>query len=217
MVMHKIVNTHEALALYERMLQENFKPDSISFLGVLSACISADMVAKGREYFNSISEHGITPTFDHYACMVTLIGRSSGVDKAMDLIKCITHEPYYLIWSTLLSICAKKDDIKNAELTAGHLFKLDLHNAGPYILLSNLYATCGRWKKVGDVQSLMNKNNAKKFAAYSLVEVESEVHKFISEDSTHPAVKNIYNELNILISILQRIGKPNGAGNRREN
>ncbi|RYQ96992.1 hypothetical protein Ahy_B08g092952 [Arachis hypogaea] len=97
MVMHKIVNPHEGLDLYERMLQENIKPDSISFLGVLSACISADMVAKGQEYFNSISEHGMTPTLDHYACMVTLIGRSSGVDKAMDFIKCITHELDYPI------------------------------------------------------------------------------------------------------------------------
>ncbi|RYQ96987.1 hypothetical protein Ahy_B08g092948 isoform B [Arachis hypogaea] len=131
------VNPHEVLALYERMLQKNVKPNSISFVGILSACISADMVAKGREYFNSISEHGMTPTLDHYACMVTLIGRSSGVDKAMDLIKCITHEPDYLIWSTLFSICGKK------ELTANHLFKLDLHNARPYIMLSNLYATCG--------------------------------------------------------------------------
>ncbi|XLR34550.1 hypothetical protein HN51_043873 [Arachis hypogaea] len=90
---------------------KNVKPNSISFVGILSACISADMVAKGREYFNSISEHGMTPTLDHYACMVTLIGRSSGVDKAMDLIKCITHEPDYLIWSTLFSICGKKGDI----------------------------------------------------------------------------------------------------------
>ncbi|QHN95945.1 hypothetical protein HN51_043869 [Arachis hypogaea] len=197
---------HEALALYERMLQENIKPDSISFVGVLSACINADMVAKGHEYFNSISEHGMTPTLDHYACMVTLIGRSSSVDKAVDLIKCMPNEPDYLIWSTLLSICAKKGDIKNAELAAGHLFKLDPHNAGPYIMLSNLYAACGRWEKVGDVRSLMNKNNAKKFAAYSLVEVGIEVHKFVSEDRNHPAVKQIYDELNKLISILQQIG-----------
>ncbi|RYQ96999.1 hypothetical protein Ahy_B08g092960 [Arachis hypogaea] len=52
----------------------------------------------------------------------------------------------------------------------------------------------------------MNKNNAKKFVAYSLVEVESDVNKFVSEDRAHPAVEKIYDELNILISILQQIG-----------
>ncbi|XLT05117.1 hypothetical protein HN51_043866 [Arachis hypogaea] len=134
------------------------------------------MVGKGHENFNSISEHGMTPIMDHYACMVTLIGRSSSVDKAVDLIKSMPHVPDYPIWSTPLSICAKKGDIKNAELAAG------------------------------DVRSLMNKNNTKKFAAYSLVEVESEVHKFVSEDHTHSAVEKIYDELNRLISILQRIG-----------
>ncbi|RYQ96996.1 hypothetical protein Ahy_B08g092957 [Arachis hypogaea] len=134
----------QALALYERILQENIKPDSINFVGVLSACISADMVGKGHENFNSISEHGMTPIMDHYACMVTLIGRSSSVDKAVDLIKSMPHVPDYPIWSTPLSICAKKGDIKNAELAAGHFFKLDPHNAGSYIMLSNLYAAYGR-------------------------------------------------------------------------
>ncbi|KAL4293366.1 hypothetical protein AHAS_Ahas18G0120900 [Arachis hypogaea] len=105
---------------------------------------NADMVGKGHENFNSISEHGMTPIMDHYACMVTLIGRSSSVDKAVDLIKSMPHVPDYPIWSTPLSICAKKGDIKNAELAAGHFFKLDPHNAGSYIMLSNLYAAYGR-------------------------------------------------------------------------
>lgn len=196
----------EALVLYERMLQENFKPDYISFVGVLSACINGDMVEEGQKYFDSISEHGMTPTLDHYACMVTLLGRSGRIDKAVDLIKGMPHEPDYLIWSTLLSVCAKKGDVKNAELAANNLFELDPHNAGPYIMLSNLYAACGRWKDVAVVRSLMKSNNAKKFAAYSWVEVENEVHRFVSEDHTHPEAKRIYSELNKLISVLQQIG-----------
>ena len=196
----------EALALYERMLLENIEPDNISFVGVLSACINADMVKEGQKYFDSISEQGMTPTLDHYACMVTLLGRSGSIDKAVDLIKGMPHEPDYLIWSTLLSVCAKKGDIKNAELAADHLFESDPRNAGPYIMLSNLYAACGRWKDVAVVRSLMKNNNAKKFAAYSWVEVESEVHKFVSEDRAHPEVERIYDELNRLISILQQNG-----------
>ncbi|KAK7251535.1 hypothetical protein RIF29_34825 [Crotalaria pallida] len=196
----------EALVLYERMLQENFRPDNVSFVAVLSACISADMVEEGQKYFNSISEHGMTPTLDHYACMVTLLGRSGHIDKAVDLINGMPHGPDYLIWSTLLSVCAKKGDIKNAELAANHLFELDPHNAGPYIQLSNIYATCGRWKDVADVRSLMKNNNAKKFAAYSWVEVENEVHRFVSEDRTHPEVERIYAKLNNLISLLQQNG-----------
>ncbi|XP_061371128.1 pentatricopeptide repeat-containing protein At1g11290, chloroplastic-like [Gastrolobium bilobum] len=195
----------EALALYEKMLQENFKPDNISFVGVLSACVNAEMVEEGQKCFDSIREQGMTPTLDHYGCMITLLGRSGKIDKAVDLIKSMPHEPDYRIWSTLLSVCTK-GDIKNAELAASHLFELDQHNAGPYIMLSNLYAACGRWKDVAAVRSLMKNRNAKKFAAYSWVEIENEVHRFVSEDRTHPEVKRIYGELNKLISILQQIG-----------
>ncbi|XP_057421806.1 pentatricopeptide repeat-containing protein At4g16835, mitochondrial-like [Lotus japonicus] len=195
----------EALALYERMLQDNLKPDNISFVGILSACKNADMVKEGQKYFDSITERGMTPTLDHYACMVTLLGRSGSVDKAVDLIKGMPHKPDYLIWSALLSVCGK-DDMKIAELAASHLFRLDPQNAGPYIMLSNLYAACGMWKEKADVRSLMKNKCAKKFAAYSWVEVENEVHRFVSEDRTHPEVERIYDELNRLISKLRRIG-----------
>lgn len=195
----------EALALYERMQLEKFKPDNITFVGVLSACINADMVKEGQKYFDSISDQGMTPTMDHYACMVTLLGRSGSIDKAVDLIKGMPHEPNYRIWSTLLAVCAK-GDLKSAELAASHLFELDPHNAGPYIMLSNLYAACGRWKDVADIRSLMKEKNAKKFAAYSWVEVENEVHRFVSEDHSHPEVGKIYGELNRLISMLEQIG-----------
>lgn len=195
----------EALTLYERMQQENFKPDNITFVGVLSACINADMVKEGQKYFDSISEHGIAPSLDHYACMITLLGRSGSVDKAVDLIQGMPHEPNCRIWSTLLSVCAK-GDLKNAELAASRLFELDPRNAGPYIMLSNLYAACGRWKDVAVVRFLMKEKNAKKFAAYSWVEVGNKVHRFVSEDHYHPEVGKIYGELNRLISILQQIG-----------
>ncbi|RZB95072.1 Pentatricopeptide repeat-containing protein [Glycine soja] len=126
----------------------------------------------GQKYFDSISEQQMTPTLDHYACMITLLGRSGRIDKAMDLIQGMPHEPNYHIWSTLLFVCAK-GDLKNAELAASLLFELDPHNAGPYIMLSNLYAACGKWKDVAVVRSLMKEKNAKKFAAYSWVEIQT--------------------------------------------
>ncbi|KAK4280632.1 hypothetical protein QN277_012234 [Acacia crassicarpa] len=196
----------EAVALYERMLQEKLKPDNITLVGVLSACINADMVEQGQKYFGSIIEHGMTPTLDHYACMITLLGRSGYISKAVDLIKAMPHKPDYLIWSTLLSLCTAKCDVKHAELAARHLFELDPLNAGPYIMISNMYAACGRWEDVAAIRSLMKRNNAKKFAAYSWIEIENEVHRFVSEDRTHPEVEKIYSELTCLITKLQGFG-----------
>ncbi|KAE8682852.1 dehydration-responsive element-binding protein 3-like [Hibiscus syriacus] len=44
----------EALALYDKLLQEKLKPDNITFLAVLSACSHAGLVEEGRRYFDSI-------------------------------------------------------------------------------------------------------------------------------------------------------------------
>ncbi|KAF5458984.1 hypothetical protein F2P56_022976 [Juglans regia] len=197
----------EALALYEKMLQENFKPDNVTFVGVLSACIHARLTEKGQAYFDSISrQHGMTPTLDHYACMINLLGRTGYINEAVDLIEGMPHEPNCLIWSTILSVSAISHDVKHAEMAAKHLFELDPLNAGPYIMLSNLYATCGRWKDVASMRSLMKHKNIKKYAAYSWIEIDNKVHKFVSEDRTHPETEQIYEELNSLIRKLQKAG-----------
>ncbi|KAI9191866.1 hypothetical protein LWI28_014718 [Acer negundo] len=197
----------QALALYENMLQENLKPDSFTFVAVLSACVHAALFEQGQRYFDSISElHGLTPSLDHYACMVNLLGRSGYIDKAVDLIKSMPHKPNSLIWSTLLSVCAMKGDIDNGEMAAKCLFELDPSNASPYIMLSNMCATCGRWEDVASLRSLMKSKNVKKFAAYSWIEIDNKVHKFVAEDRSHPETEIIYKELSKLIKKLQEAG-----------
>lgn len=197
----------EALDLYEKMLIENLKPDSFTFVAVLCACIHSCLFEHGQKYFNSISEiHGLTPSLDHYACMVNLLGRSGQMKEAVDLIKRMPHEPNSLIWSTLLSVCALKGDIKHGEMAARFLFELEPLNAGPYIMLSNMYAAGGKWEEVASIRSLMKNNNAKKFAAYSWIEIDNKVHKFVSEDRTHPDTNLIYEELRRLVKKVQEAG-----------
>lgn len=197
----------EAIALFEEMLKENFKPDIITFVGVLSACTHAGLVKEGEDYFNSISElHKMTPSLDHYVCMINLFGRFSHKNKAIDLVNTMPHEPNNVIWSTLLSICSMNNDIEHGEIAARKLFELDPSNAGPFIMLSNMYAASGRWNDVASVRSLMKNKNVKKNAAYSWIDIDGEFHKFVAEDRTHPESEKIYEELNELIKELQSDG-----------
>ncbi|GLT56276.1 hypothetical protein SLA2020_293280 [Shorea laevis] len=197
----------EALALYEKMLQEKVKPDSITFVAVLSACSHGGLVEEGQKYFDSINKvHAVTPSLDHFACMINLLGQSGDMDKAVDLIKTMPQEPDAFIWSTLLSVCARKGDIKHGEMAARFLFDLQPLNAGPYIMLSNMFAACGRWDGVASVRSLMKSRNVKKSAAYSWIEIDGQVHKFVSEDRTHPETEIIYEQLSRLIKKLQEAG-----------
>ncbi|XP_071723591.1 pentatricopeptide repeat-containing protein At2g22070-like [Rutidosis leptorrhynchoides] len=198
----------EALGLFEKLLNENvIKPDSITFVGVLSACTHEGLIEKGEQYFHFMTqEYGIVPTLDHYACMINLLGRSGCIKKAVELIKFMPLKPTSLIWSTLLSVCKLHNEIEHGAMAAKHLFEVDPSNAEPYITLSNMYAAKGMWENVATLRSLMNRNNIKKFAAYSWVEIDGKVYKFVSEDRTHPESEAIYRELNKLIKRLLKDG-----------
>ncbi|XP_043703539.1 pentatricopeptide repeat-containing protein At2g01510, mitochondrial-like [Telopea speciosissima] len=197
----------EALVLYESMLKEKLTPDHITFVGVLSACSHAGLIECGQRYFHSISEqHGMKPTLDHYTCMINLLGRSGYMKEAVDTIQGMPEEPNSLIWSTLLFVSALNKDVQHGELAARHLFELDPLDASPYIVLSNMYAASGRWDGVASLRSLMKDRNIRKIAAYSSIEIDNKVHKFVSDDRTHPQRDKIYDKLNGLIKKLQEAG-----------
>ncbi|KAJ7528001.1 hypothetical protein O6H91_16G079800 [Diphasiastrum complanatum] len=67
----------EALALFEQMQREGTKPNEVTYISVLSACAHSGLVDQGRYVFDSMCKnHGVTPTKEHYACMVDLLGRA---------------------------------------------------------------------------------------------------------------------------------------------
>ncbi|KAI3866938.1 hypothetical protein MKW92_043499 [Papaver armeniacum] len=197
----------EALELYQKMLQERLKPENITLVGVLSACSRSGSVELGKKYFISISElHGMKPTLDHYSCMINLLGRPGRMNEAVDLINSLPEEPNYLIWSTLLSVARVIGDIERAEMAAKHLSELDPLETEPYIILSNMYASAGRWEKVALMRSLMKDKKIRKAPAYSWIEIDCKVHKFVSDDRTHSQNEKIYRKLDSLMKEIQKAG-----------
>ena len=63
--------------------------------------------------------------------------------------------------------------VELGELAAAKLFKVEPHNFGNYMLLSNIYALAGRRKDVGKVRDKMRKQGVKKTTAMSWVEHNS--------------------------------------------
>ncbi|KAI3834958.1 hypothetical protein MKX03_025299 [Papaver bracteatum] len=182
----------EALELYQNMLQEKLRRGSVEL---------------GKKYFSSISElHGMKPTLDHYSCMINLLGRPGRMDEAVDLINSLPEVPNYLIWSTLISVARVNGDIERAEMAAKHLSELDPLETGPYIILSNMYASAGRWEKVALMRSLMKDKKIRKAPAYSWIEIDYKVHKFVSDDRTHSQNEKIYRKLDSLMKEIKKAG-----------
>ncbi|KAI3450997.1 hypothetical protein Pfo_007662 [Paulownia fortunei] len=203
---------NSAIELFEEMVKTDVRPNSVTFIGVLTACSHAGLVEQGQRLFDIMeSSYGITPCVDHYNCMVDLLGRTGRLEEALSLIKSMPMEPNAGIWGALLGACRIYANPDVAEVAARHLFKLEPVNIGNYILLADVYAKAERWEDVLKVRKLIRKKGLRKSPAFSWVEGEKGViHEFYAGDMTHPRSREIEEALENLISRLKINGyQPN--------
>lgn len=160
----------EALRVYEIMKKEGIKPDSVTFVGVLSACNHSGLVEEAYSHLHSMIEnYGIEPGCHHYACLVDLLGRSGRLKEAERFINSIPIEPDSLIWGTLLSACKVHGDMELGKLAAKRILELDPSNAGAHVSLSNIYANVGWWDEVLKIRSQMKGTGVKKEPGWSFL------------------------------------------------
>ncbi|KAJ7518479.1 hypothetical protein O6H91_21G071200 [Diphasiastrum complanatum] len=190
----------EALALYEQMQREGKKPDEVTYTSVLSACAHSGLVDQGRYVFDSMCKnHGVTPTKEHYACMVDLLGRAGYLADAELFVNKMPIQPDNVVWMTLLGVARNQGHVEIGRRAFDHVVKLEPKNAAPYVLLSKIYAAAGR-KEAG----------VKKVPGRSWIEIDNQLHAFVVGDATHPQSKEIQAELDRLVGLMKKAGyKPN--------
>lgn len=167
---------------------EGSKPDDVTFVGVILACTHGGMVAQGQELFNSMEKrYFVTPKLEHYGCMVDLLGRAGKLREAHELIQSMPMKPDSVVWGTMLGACSfYGGNVELAERAAESLFVLEPWNSGNYVILSNIYATAGRWDGVAKLRKLMRGFQIQKAAGYSFIEEGGQIHKFLVDDKSHP-------------------------------
>ena len=159
-----------AVELFRRLLAEGLMPDTIVFTVLLTACNYSSLVEEGKVFFNFMREkHRLTPSVDHYACMVDLLARSGSLEEAYQLILSMDEEPHAGVWGALLRGCCIHGAIQLGEIAADKLFLIEPANAGNYVLLSNIYAAADRWADVCEVRRRMRERGIKKVPGCSWV------------------------------------------------
>ncbi|XP_057861380.2 pentatricopeptide repeat-containing protein At2g13600-like [Cryptomeria japonica] len=173
----------EAIQLFEQMRHSSLKPNDVTLICLLSACCRSGLVDEGWQYFNSMSEnYQIIPSIDHYGCLVDLLARAGHLYEAQMVINKIPITPDATMWASLLGACRIYDNVQLGEHAAEQLFKLDTKGAAPYVLLSNMYAGTSRWDGIERVRNMMKDKRIKKTPGCSWIEVNKQVHTFLSED-----------------------------------
>ncbi|XP_060217216.1 pentatricopeptide repeat-containing protein At1g56690, mitochondrial-like isoform X1 [Lycium barbarum] len=191
----------EALEVFREMCSLGITPDEVTFVGVLSACSYTGKVKEGKDIFEFMnSKYQMEPGTAHYACMVDMLGRAGRLDEAMDLINKMTVEADAIIWGSLMGACRTHMNLDLAEVAAKKLLKLEPQNSGPYVLLSNIYASKGKWADVASLRKSMQSREVVKSPGCSWLEADKNVHMFTGGQSTpHPEHK-------LIIKMLEKLG-----------
>ncbi|VFQ58555.1 unnamed protein product [Cuscuta campestris] len=145
----------ESLEMFEQMRQTTpFSPNDSILLAVLFACSHCGLVDKGLHHFNSMQKvYGIIPKERHYMCVVDMLSRSGCLIEAEKFISRMPFEPEANTWAALLSGCRTYGDGNMADKISRRI-----QESGGYVLLSNVYASVGRWIDVLNTRKLMQDN-----------------------------------------------------------
>nr|XP_010920030.1 pentatricopeptide repeat-containing protein At5g27110 [Elaeis guineensis] len=184
----------EALELFSEMQKANVKPDRVTFLAAISACSHGGLVDEGRYYFNQMTRlYGIKPGIEHYSCLVDLLGRSGRLQEAYSILK---NTPGLKadagLLGSLFSACSLHRNLELGEEVARLLVEMDPDDHSTYIVLSNMYASAGRWDDVRKLRAMIRDRGLKKKPGCSWIEIEKRIHQFFVNDDSHPQAEFIY-------------------------
>ncbi|KAM1890552.1 hypothetical protein ACFX14_033924 [Malus domestica] len=140
----------EALKLFDLMIREGIRPNSATFISLLSACSHSGLATEGCDAFCSLKwKFGIEPDLDHYTSIVDLLGRFGKLKEALADVEFTVSER----------------DV--GEHAAQRLLELEPDNARYHTLLSNTQASVGQWDEVEVTRRVMSEMDLKKMPGWS--------------------------------------------------
>ncbi|WOK93802.1 pentatricopeptide repeat-containing protein [Canna indica] len=199
--------TSLALKIFDAMRELNVQPDSITYTGLLTACSHSKMLGRGRHIFHLLQHDSeVAMKLEHFVCMVDILGRCGQLEEAEELIQNMPMEPNTIIWLALLSACRMHANIEVARRTSKKVFEMEPDNSAAYVLLSNIYASAGRWNDVSQIRLMMRCRGIMKVPGSSWITLKETRHEFVCGDRSHPMAMEIYAKLDWLGVKLKELG-----------
>ncbi|KAK6280927.1 hypothetical protein POUND7_014752 [Theobroma cacao] len=163
-----------SLALFNDMVKENVEPNEVIFTTILSACGHTGSLGEGWKYFNSMcQDYNFVPSMKHYACMVDMLARAGRLEEAWDFIDKLPIQPDLSLFGAFLHGCGLHSRFDLGEVAIKKMLDLHPDRGCYYVLISNLYASDGRWTQVNQVRELMKHRGLSKDPACSITEMDT--------------------------------------------
>ncbi|CAN8268015.1 unnamed protein product [Cochlearia groenlandica] len=187
----------EAISFFKKMVALGFRPNVVTFLGLLLGCSHQGLVKEGVEIFDSMSlRFHLSPNVKHYGCMVDLYGRAGQFNNALEMIYASSyHEEDPVLWRTLLGSCKIHKNLELGEVAMKKLVQLEAFNAGDYVLMTSIYSSANDSHGFANMRKLIRSRDLRTSPGWSWIEIGDQVHKFVVDDKTHQESSLIYSEL----------------------
>ncbi|XP_020224236.1 pentatricopeptide repeat-containing protein At3g57430, chloroplastic [Cajanus cajan] len=167
----------ESLLLFRKMVDEGFRPNSITLTAILASCSRSGLIDQGKHIFSSIrSDYGFEPTAEHYACMVDLLSRCGYLVEALQLLERMKSSVTGSMWGALLAGCVMHKNVEIGEIAANRLFQLEPNNASNYVALCSIYQSLGMVDSLSTVKAKMRDLGLVKSPACSWINIARRTH-----------------------------------------
>jgi pentatricopeptide repeat protein len=129
------------LVIFSQLTIQGMLPDSLVFVILLTACSHRGLLEEGQIIFNAMSSiYSLTPTYEHYNCMVDLFGRAGRFVEAVLMIELVPYSDRLPLWSTLLGACRIWANVDLGRWAFKQSIQLDAKCAATYVCLRNILA-----------------------------------------------------------------------------
>ncbi|XWS23133.1 hypothetical protein CRYUN_Cryun29cG0095000 [Craigia yunnanensis] len=163
-----------SLALFSDMVRENLEPNEIIFTTILSACSHTGRLGEEWKYFNSMClDYKFVPSMKHYACMVDMLAHAGRLEEALDFIDKLPIQRDLSLFGAFLHGCGLHSRFDLGEVAIKKMLDLYPDKACYYVLISNLYASDGRWTQVNQVRQLMKQRGLSKDPGCSITQMDT--------------------------------------------
>jgi pentatricopeptide repeat protein len=185
----------EATKFFDQFKQTGDKPDSCMFKHIFLACGILSSVDEGILHFESMQkDFGITPTMEHYASIVNMLGQSGYIAEALEFVEQLPVDPSIDVWESLMNMCRLNGSLELGDRCSQIIERLDSSRL-------NEQSKMGLFPV--NVSDLAKEKERKKASA---AEARNKVHEYRAGDRSHPETPKIYEELKYLSAHMKEAG-----------